>query len=109
MGTGLVAEVAAIGVPDPVKGEALVLVITPMPAVNPDDDTRKTINAAVIAGHGFAFSPKAIVFVKDIPKTRNMKIMRRVVKATYLGHPAGDLSSLVNPESLDGIRSQSAT
>lgn len=106
MGTGLVAEVAAIGVPDPVKGEALVLVITPMPSVAPNDETRKKITAAVVAGHGSAFSPKAVVFVKDIPKTRNMKIMRRVVKATYLGQPAGDLSSLVNPESLDGIREQ---
>jgi len=40
------------------------------------------------------------VFVEDLPKTRTMKVIRRVVKALLLGKEPGDLSSMVNPESL---------
>jgi acetyl-CoA synthetase len=38
-----------------------------------------------------------------LPKTRNAKILRRVVKAVYLGQDPGDLSSLENPAALDAI------
>ena len=36
-----------------------------------------------------------------------MKIMRRVVRAAYLGQDLGDLSSLVNPESVEALLPQS--
>ena len=44
-----------------------------------------------------------MLFVPDLPKTRNAKVMRRVIRAAYLGEEPGDLSSLVNPESLEAI------
>jgi len=44
------------------------------------------------------------VFARDPPKTRNMKVMRRVVRAVLDGQAPGDLSSLVNPESIDGLK-----
>ena len=102
--TGLAAEVAAIGLPDPVKGSSLAIIVTLMPGVPPDEGARLEIARAIVAGHGRAYQPSVILFVPDIPKTRNMKIMRRVVRATYLGEDPGDLSSMVNPESLDAIR-----
>ena len=102
--TGLAAEVAAIGLPDPVKGSTLAIIVTLMPGVKADDGARLEIARAIVAGHGRAYQPSVILFVPDIPKTRNMKIMRRVVRATYLGEDPGDLSSMVNPESLDAIR-----
>lgn len=102
--TGLAAEVAAIGLPDSVKGSALGIVATLMPGVPADDTTRSRIARSVVEGHGRAYEPVMILFVPDIPKTRNMKIMRRVVRAVYLNEDPGDLSSLVNPESLDAIR-----
>ena len=45
-------------------------------------------------------------FVRDLPKTRNAKVMRRVIRASYLGDPPGDLSSLENPQSLSDIARQ---
>jgi acetyl-CoA synthetase len=42
--------------------------------------------------------------VRNIPKTRNAKVMRRVIRAAYLGEPAGDLSALVNPEAVEEIQ-----
>jgi acetyl-CoA synthetase len=41
--------------------------------------------------------------VTQIPKTRNAKVMRRLIRAAYLGQPLGDTSALENPESLDLI------
>jgi acetyl-CoA synthetase len=52
---------------------------------------------------GKPLAPQAVLFVGDIPKTRNAKVMRRVIRAAYLGQPPGDLSALVNPEAVDEI------
>ena len=51
-----------------------------------------------------AFRPAEVVFVADLPRTRNMKAMRRVARAVLLGEDPGDLSTLVNPESVQAIR-----
>lgn len=101
--TGLVREVAAIGVPDEVKGSAVVCVCVPGEGVAADADLKAALTEAVVTGHGKAFRPKDVVFVSDLPKTRSMKIMRRVVRAAYLGLEPGDLSSLVNPAALEEL------
>ena len=44
-----------------------------------------------------------------MPKTRSMKIMRRVVRSIWLGEPVGDLSGLVNPEAVDDLEAAVAT
>jgi acetyl-CoA synthetase len=54
---------------------------------------------------GKPMAPEAVLFVPDLPKTRNAKVMRRVLRAAYLGEPAGDLSALVNPEVVQQISS----
>jgi hypothetical protein len=51
-----------------------------------------------------AASPEAIAFVRDLPKTRNAKVMRRVIRAAYLGDAPGDLTALENPQAVDDIR-----
>lgn len=102
MTTGKLADVVAIGVPDPVKGEAAVLAAVLLPGANAQA-VEQELSDAVVAGLGTPFRPLAVLFIPDIPKTRNMKVMRRVVRAIYLGLPVGDLSSLMNPESIEGI------
>jgi acetyl-CoA synthetase len=52
---------------------------------------------------GKSLRPKAIHFVDDLPKTRNLKVMRRVARARYLGLEPGDLSALENTAALDAI------
>lgn len=101
--TGKLAEAAAIGVPDPVKGQALVLVCVPRAGVAAGDALAEELSQAVVRGLGVPFRPKAVVFVSDLPKTRNLKIMRRVIRAAYLGENPGDLSALVNPETIAEI------
>jgi acetyl-CoA synthetase len=49
--------------------------------------------------------PETVRFVTDLPKTRNAKILRRVIRGAYLGHSdLGDLSSLENPAAVETIR-----
>ncbi|KND56025.1 Acetyl-coenzyme A synthetase [Candidatus Paraburkholderia kirkii] len=103
MATGRVAEAAAIGVPDTVKGETVGLVVTLMPDIEPGAEVAKVLSDAVVTGLGKAFRPSDVLFVDDLPKTRNMKIMRRAVRAAWLCLSAGDLSSLANPEALGAI------
>jgi acetyl-CoA synthetase len=59
---------------------------------------------AFAAQLGKALAPREVLFVGDIPKTRNAKVMRRIVRAAYLGEKLGDTSALENPASLDQIK-----
>ncbi|HYA10024.1 MAG TPA: hypothetical protein VEG24_10530, partial [Gaiellaceae bacterium] len=100
IGSGVVAEAAAVGVPHEVKGEVAWLFCVPTPGAEPDEER---VAAAVVAALGKAFAPERIVWVGALPKTRSAKIVRRAVRASALRADPGDLSSLENPESLDEI------
>ena len=47
--------------------------------------------------------PKRQLFVSDLPKIRNTKILRRVVKAVVTGDP-GDLTALLNPDAIEELK-----
>ena len=87
-------------VPDPVKGEAIVCVCVRGSAGLPEDGIAEVLCEAVAKGLGTPFRPREIRFVEDLPKTRNLKIMRRVIRAAYTGEDPGDVSALANPEAL---------
>ena len=53
---------------------------------------------------GKSFKPDRVIFLKDLPKTRNMKIMRRVIKSCLTNKDPGDVSTLLNPESVEEIK-----
>ena len=58
----------------------------------------------IVDAMGKSLAPKAILFVSDLPKTRNAKVMRRMIRSAYLGQNPGDTSSLVNPEAVEEIK-----
>jgi acetyl-CoA synthetase len=98
-----VVEAAAIGVPDPVKGSAVIIFCVLSADVPPNDDLRQELINSIIASLGKPLAPRQVIFVNDLPKTRNAKVMRRMIRAAYLGHDPGDTSSLVNPDSVSEI------
>jgi acetyl-CoA synthetase len=100
VGSGIVAEAAAVGVPHAVKGEAAWIFCVPK-AGEIQDDAR--VSDAIAEALGKAFKPERILWVGALPKTRSAKIVRRAVRARVLGKDPGDLSSLENPESLEEI------
>src|SRR5437764_1399835 len=99
-----VSEAAAIGVPDSIKGEALVCFCILKKGANGDIALAAELKRDVGRDLGKALAPREVLFVADIPKTRNAKVMRRIVRAAYLGEKLGDTSALENLTSLDEIK-----
>ncbi len=99
-----VMESAAIGVPDPVKGQAIVVFCVPRPERQGTEGFEGEVKKLIAEKLGKPFLPKAVYLVHDLPKTRNAKIMRRVIKGAYLGERTGDLSALLNPEAVEEIK-----
>ena len=98
-----VVEAAAIGVPHEIKGQAVVAFAVLQPGIEPDEALRAELEGQVAKELGKPLAPQAVLFVAGIPQTRNAKVMRRVIRAAYLGEPPGDLSALVNPEAVEEI------
>ena len=100
-----VSEAAAVGVPDPVKGEAVWAFWVARPGTTVDDAAVSgELKALVAAELGKPFAPSRIWRVGALPKTRSAKILRRAIRAAALGKDPGDLSGAENPEALDAIR-----
>lgn len=108
MATGQLAEAAAVAVPDPVKGSALVVVCVAKPGASADAELSAELEQAIVRGLGPPFKPSRVIVLSDLPRTRNMKIMRRVIRAVCAGEDAGDLSSLLNPEVVSELRMRCA-
>lgn len=99
-----VVESAAIGVPHEVKGSELVVFVVLKKGVEASDALRAELRALVTDEMGKALAPKSVLFVSDLPKTRNAKVMRRMIRAAYLGQDPGDASTLVNPEAVEEVK-----
>ncbi|MGW4340077.1 AMP-binding protein [Rhodococcus koreensis] len=100
-----VVESAAIGIPDTIKGEALVVFARVTDARRSENaDLPGVIAAEVGRQLGKPLTPKQVHIVDSLPRTRSGKILRRVIRAVYLGNPSGDTSSLDDPTALDLIR-----
>lgn len=99
-----VVEAAAIGIPDEVKGMALVVFTVLKTGLSPSEALRERLHRMIVDEMGKPLAPKDILFVSDLPKTRNAKVMRRMIRAAYLGQDPGDTSSLVNPEAVEEIQ-----
>jgi acetyl-CoA synthetase len=99
-----VQEAAAIGIPHEIKGEAVVVFVILKPGHAESEDVRSGIRDVVTQQLGRPLRPDLILFVSDLPRTRNAKIMRRVIRGRYLNQAnLGDLSSLENIDAVDGI------
>lgn len=103
VGYPAVAEAAAIGVPHAVKGEALVVFVVLRPGQADTPALRDAVRLAVADVLGPALKPESVLVISQLPHTRNGKILRRLIRQSYLGLPMGDLSSIENPAALEEI------
>lgn len=95
-----VVEAAVIGVEDAMKGQAIVAFLT---CAGASEDIQAVASARIQERLGRPFAPRSVYLVPQLPKTRSSKVMRRVIRSIYSGTPAGDLTSLVNPEAIPEI------
>ncbi|MCS4197646.1 AMP-binding protein [Salinibacter ruber] len=101
---GAVAESAAIGVPHDVKGSEIVAFVVLEPDHDETAALREELMQGVVDEMGKPLKPREILFADALPKTRNAKVMRRVIRAAYLGEELGDTSSLEDPGTVDAIQ-----
>jgi acetyl-CoA synthetase len=99
-----VAESAAIGVPHDVKGSEIVAFAVLKPDRDESDALREELLQVVVDEMGKPLKPREILFANALPKTRNAKVMRRVIQAAHLGEDLGDTSSLEDPGTVEAIR-----
>ena len=99
-----VRESAAVGVPHPMKDQEVVAFCVLHDGAAASDALRRELLDRVTTELGKPLRPRTVLFVTALPKTRNAKVMHRVIRAAYLGEPLGDLSSLENPGTVEAIR-----
>jgi acetyl-CoA synthetase len=76
----------------------------PTTATRDSERLSEELSQALVHGMGASYRPERVLLVDDLPRTRNMKIMRRVLRAVFEDKDPGDLSALANPEAIDHIR-----
>ncbi len=104
-----IAEVAVVGVADPVKGQmpvAFAVVKDPAPIVTESGRARheREVMDVVDRQLGAIGRPSRVHFVTMLPKTRSGKLLRRSLQALAEGRDPGDLTTIEDPGALDQIR-----
>ncbi len=104
-----VVEAAAVGIPHAIKGESIAVFCVLARGTADGPAVRAEISAAVVRELGKALKPDLVLAVGALPKTRSGKVMRRVVRAAFLGLDPGDVSALEDPAPLAEIRALGAS
>jgi len=100
-----VAEAGVTGRPDDLRGEVIsaFVVLKQGHSASPElqreilDTIRRELGALAVVGE--------LNFVRNLPKTRSGKIMRRVLKAVTLGREPGDITTIEDEGSVEEARS----
>ena len=98
-----VREAAAVGLPDPLKGTKLVLVVTPRPGKNPSRHLSQAVATHVAGLLGPAMRPAEVRWVTALPVTRSGKILRAVIRRVLAGEDPGNLATAANPEAVKAL------
>lgn len=93
---------AAFGVPDPIKGEAAVILVTTLPDRQPETIAAE-VSARATDVLGKAMRPKAVLAVSELPVTHSGKVHRRIARGWFTGADPGDLSSVATTDCRDDI------
>lgn len=102
-----VAEAAAVGRPDELKGQALVVFVTLKPPNEPNEDMKRALAEHVAREIGKFARPDTVRFADGLPKTRSGKIMRRLLKDVAAGRESqGDVSTLEDLTVLAKLREE---
>jgi len=99
-----VVECAVVSAPHDIKGEVPVAFVTLKPGYKPSPELEVELRKQVDKSIGPTARPERIVLVDDLPKTRSGKIMRRILKAVTSNQPIGDITTLMNPESVQMLK-----
>lgn len=100
-----ISEAAVCGIPDEIKGEAIIAFLVPKEGVTVTDLLRAQVVETIRTQIGPIATPQSIHFVSKLPKTRSGKIMRRLLKAMASNEKIGDVSTLEDGAAVSEIQS----
>ena len=104
-----IAEVAVVGVADPLKGQVPVAfavvkdasrLATPELAAAHEKEVMATVDKEL----GAIGRPARVYFVTLLPKTRSGKLLRRVIQALCEDRDTGDLTTMEDPAALEQLK-----
>jgi len=100
-----VAEAAVVGMPHPIKGQAIYAFVTVKSNVEQTPELLVELRAHVRTEIGPIASPDAIQYAPGLPKTRSGKIMRRVLRKIAANdfENFGDTSTLADPSVVEDL------
>lgn len=100
-----VGEPAVVGIHDELTGQAVVAFVSLKEGVTSSPELKKELIMQVRKEIGPFAAPKTILMVKDLPRTRSGKIMRRILRKVVSGETdqIGDISTLANPSAVDDV------
>jgi len=104
-----VAESAVVGIPDDLKGQAIMAFVMLKGGFEESEALISEIRQVVSDSIGPIAKPKMIMITPDLPKTRSGKIMRRILKNLACGDSAGDVTTLGNPDCVKEIEAKCQT
>lgn len=99
-----VVEAAVIGVPDDLKGSVAIAFCVPAPGAEVGRALCADLQKLVAREIGKPLRPEKVFLVSGLPRTRNSKVMRRLIRSAYLNEDPGNVSALENPETVDEIQ-----
>lgn len=99
-----IAECAAVGIPDHIKGEEILVFAVIRDQFKENKEIKNEISRHLTNHFGSYAKPKDIIFVPQLPKNRSGKILRRVLRNLIMNEAVGDLTTLDNISSIDEIR-----
>ena len=104
VGHPAVAEAAAIGAEDEIKGEHIAAFVILRDGHEATEELRQALATHVADLIGKFARPKLLLFAPDLPKTRSGKIMRRLLKDIAEGRELGDATTLRDPAIVQAIK-----
>ncbi|HEU5080082.1 MAG TPA: acetate--CoA ligase [Opitutaceae bacterium] len=102
-----VAEAAAVGRPDELKGQSLVVFVTLKTGFEASEKLKEDLRTHVGREIGSLAKPDYVRFASGLPKTRSGKIMRRILKDIASGNEVkGDTSTLEDFSVVSSLQSE---
>ena len=101
---GLATEAVVFGVPDALTGEAMVVLAVPAKPIENAQDFVGQVRSVLLSRMGPTYRPKAVVAVRQLVKTRNGKLVRRLARQAWQDEPPGDLTAVEDPGVFDRLR-----
>jgi acetyl-CoA synthetase len=101
-----VAEAAVIGIPHPIKGQAIAAFAVLVGGLDGDKKLIEELRQHVADKIGALARPEKLFLTHELPKTRSGKIMRRLLRDIAEGRVLSDTTTLADPTVLEQIKGQ---